>query len=174
MVLFVTSYFPMYSVGYGVHGAPLNLLAPAANTRHGTEMVFKRCWWSDLTLILCPPWLCIISLVGYLLCCTSYILGSPFWPNPCCGTNCALELTGNLGPQLYPHLSRFPITALCKPRRKRESTPWETTTGRWELMKKKKNAQLFHVSGNNVEVHSTQLLKGPQWDCIPVTSAATS
>lgn len=123
------------------HSAPLNLLAPAANTMHGSETMLRdadEATSPDLGSV--SSWLCFVSLVGHLLCSTSHFLGSPFQPNPCCGTSWAQEL-----PQLYPHLSHFSITApsshldaCANPEGKGHQHPMgqPLTIGRWELVEK--------------------------------------
>lgn len=129
-----------------------------------------------LSLVLFPSWLCFISLAGHLFCSTSHFLGLPFWPNPRCGTSYARELPDNLVPQLYPHLSHFSITApsnhlhACanlEGKGSKHPMGQPLTIGRWEDGSWWKKCPTY-VSGDNFQVHSTQPLKGPQGDCIPV------
>lgn len=140
---------------------------------HGIKVVFNRCGWRD------QPWPWFYLPVG---CASSHYMGTivfhfPFswltfltqpllWHQLCPGTTWQ-SYTSAVPPSLmFLHHSLIqPSWYMCKSRRKRESTPHGTmgqplTIGRWELVGKK-NVPLFHVSGNNFEVHST-------WNCVLV------
>lgn len=142
----------------------------------GTETMLNRCWWSD------QPWPCSYFPLGYDL---SHWLGTSNVSPPIFlatfydpALAVALAVLRNYLTILYlsrTHISHIspsqPHPAILTPvqtqKKKVVNTPcgnpWPSEDWSWE-----KNVPLFHVSGDHFEVHSTQLLKGHQQDCVPV------